>query len=314
MQYVFCEKALNNIKSQRFDAISYMQSMPDLEDIIIKRKHSVYNCCAQNYINYEDGIHADDIFYSKYISHISKLISYKSSFSISYLDNRYNIERVGEKCMYALVIIFSMCIGFVYTYVVMGFNLDFDHILQFAMSSIFLGGIFGWICAPIALFMINMIFILCYNLKVMRNLQMELMHFWQSHEQYQQFYLSLISKTHTTKHEKIISIYIIKFSNVKLLELVRKNVYVLLAGMLLLCLLEMPYGIYNLIRFLAMIIFGTQAFHYYTKRQSPLMIIFGSLALLFQPLLPISLGRLVWNIVDIIVASFLTVLWYRERK
>jgi hypothetical protein len=35
------------------------------------------------------------------------------------------------------------------------------------------------------------------------------------------------------------------------------------------------------------------------------MILFIVLALLFQPLLPIALGRVIWNIVDVVVAGYL---------
>lgn len=41
---------------------------------------------------------------------------------------------------------------------------------------------------------------------------------------------------------------------------------------------------------------------------------FASLALLFQPFIKIALGRTIWNVVDVIVAILLMLLWMKERK
>ena len=75
----------------------------------------------------------------------------------------------------------------------------------------------------------------------------------------------------------------------------------------------MPYGYYQLLRFVAMIVFGINAYNYGVKENSLLMITMGTLALLFQPLFPITLGKMIWNIVDVIVAIFLLYLWYKEE-
>ena len=44
------------------------------------------------------------------------------------------------------------------------------------------------------------------------------------------------------------------------------------------------------------------------------MIIYGSLALLFQPFFKIALGRVIWNIVDVIVGIGLLVSLFRKRN
>lgn len=44
---------------------------------------------------------------------------------------------------------------------------------------------------------------------------------------------------------------------------------------------------------------------YHDKNKQGLVIIFGSLALLFQPFFKVVLGRTVWNVVDVLVAIFL---------
>lgn len=75
-----------------------------------------------------------------------------------------------------------------------------------------------------------------------------------------------------------------------------------LAVILLICLLDMPYGYYQFVRFLALIGFGILAYDAYQKEKQSVIIVYVALAVLFQPLLKISLGRTLWNIVDFIVA------------
>lgn len=74
-----------------------------------------------------------------------------------------------------------------------------------------------------------------------------------------------------------------------------------LAILLLLCLLDMPYGFYQLVRFASLIGFGILAYSASKKESKTEMIIYGGLALIFQPFFKIALGREIWNIVDVIV-------------
>lgn len=85
-----------------------------------------------------------------------------------------------------------------------------------------------------------------------------------------------------------------------------------LAILLLLCLAPMPYGYYQLVRIVAMIAFAFMAYQYYEKENVPLAITFGGLALLFQPIIKVALGRTLWNIVDVIVAVLIIVLAYSD--
>ena len=87
-----------------------------------------------------------------------------------------------------------------------------------------------------------------------------------------------------------------------------------LAVALLVCLFPMPYGYYTLVRFVAMIIFGCMAFNFYKNEEIPLFVIAGSLALLFQPFFKIVLGRTMWNVIDVVVAIALVVLWYKNKR
>lgn len=63
-----------------------------------------------------------------------------------------------------------------------------------------------------------------------------------------------------------------------------------------------------------MVAFGVMAYRYYTQSMVALTISFASLALLFQPFIKIALGRTIWNVVDVIVAILLMLLWMKERK
>ena len=74
-----------------------------------------------------------------------------------------------------------------------------------------------------------------------------------------------------------------------------------LALLLFLCLADMPYGFYQLVRFLALIGFAFLAYDANENKRKNETLIYGALALLFQPLLKISLGRELWNVVDVVV-------------
>ena len=93
-----------------------------------------------------------------------------------------------------------------------------------------------------------------------------------------------------------------------------KSIKLYLARALLLCLLSMPYGYYTLIRITTTILFIVFAGEYSAKKKEKLAITFGVLAFIFQPLVKISLGREVWNIVDVAVAILLLILWFKERR
>lgn len=75
--------------------------------------------------------------------------------------------------------------------------------------------------------------------------------------------------------------------------------------LLLLCLLDMPYGFYQLVRFVTLVGFSVLTYQY--RENQLMMMIFISLALLFQPFFKISLGRTLWNIIDVLVALFLLI-------
>lgn len=81
-----------------------------------------------------------------------------------------------------------------------------------------------------------------------------------------------------------------------------KSIKLTLAVLLGLCLFDMPYGFYQLVRFTAMIGFGALAFQANEQKRQTETVIYIVLAILFQPLLKISLGRELWNVVDAVAA------------
>lgn len=84
-----------------------------------------------------------------------------------------------------------------------------------------------------------------------------------------------------------------------------RTIKIVLAILLLMCLMSMPYGFFQLVRFLAMVGFGILAWKAHERNNEREMIIFLALAILFQPLFKIALGRTLWNVVDVVVAGYL---------
>ena len=87
-----------------------------------------------------------------------------------------------------------------------------------------------------------------------------------------------------------------------------------LAAVLLLCLAPMPYGYFTLVRVLATVVFGIYAYRCFAVKKEGLALVFATLALLFQPFAKVGLNRVTWNIIDVIVAIGLIVLFFWERK
>ena len=76
---------------------------------------------------------------------------------------------------------------------------------------------------------------------------------------------------------------------------------IVVAILLLLCLADMPYGFYELVRFAATVAFAWMSYDYFKSKKDGLGFIFAALALLFQPFFKIALGRVIWNAVDVLV-------------
>jgi len=80
-----------------------------------------------------------------------------------------------------------------------------------------------------------------------------------------------------------------------------KTIKIILAILLFLCLADMPYGFYQFVRLLALAGFAALAFMANKEGWQTEMIVYIVLAILFQPVLKIALGRELWNMLDVIV-------------
>ncbi len=76
----------------------------------------------------------------------------------------------------------------------------------------------------------------------------------------------------------------------------------------------MPYGYYQLVRFLGMLGFVLLAYINYQKNKYFAVIFYLALGLLFQPFFKVTLGRTIWNIVDMVVSLGLILTLFRYEK
>ena len=93
-----------------------------------------------------------------------------------------------------------------------------------------------------------------------------------------------------------------------------KVIKIVIAVLMLLCLADMPYGFYELMRFVVTLGFGYLAYDYYQAGQVKWAMAFGVLLLLFQPFFKLALGRELWNVVDVLVAAVMVYLLIKENK
>ncbi len=76
----------------------------------------------------------------------------------------------------------------------------------------------------------------------------------------------------------------------------------------------MPYGYFQLVRFVGMAIFAILAYHDSNKNDKTLMIVWICSALLINPFIKIALGRTIWNIVDVAWVILLSGTFFFERN
>ena len=84
-----------------------------------------------------------------------------------------------------------------------------------------------------------------------------------------------------------------------------KSIKIILAVAFFICLFDMPYGFYELVRFAALVGFGILAYTAHKNNNTAFVVVYVSLALLFQPFFKIALGRTLWNIVDVVIGILL---------
>lgn len=95
---------------------------------------------------------------------------------------------------------------------------------------------------------------------------------------------------------------------------VDKIIKIGLAVLFFLCLANMPYGYYQFVRFVGLIGFTILAYQANQQNKQTEMIVYGVLALLFQPFFKIALGRELWNIIDVVVGMGLIISIFLKPK
>jgi hypothetical protein len=74
---------------------------------------------------------------------------------------------------------------------------------------------------------------------------------------------------------------------------------IVLSALFLICLADMPYGYFQVVRFLGLIGFGYLAYQEYELENNNWMLFYVCSAILINPIFKISLGRELWNLVDV---------------
>lgn len=86
--------------------------------------------------------------------------------------------------------------------------------------------------------------------------------------------------------------------NIKLLKL-------FVSIILLLCLFDMPYVSYQFTRFTLMAVFTYLAYFSNEQNNKQKVFIYTGLAILFQPFEKFAFGKIIWNLIDIVIVLFL---------
>lgn len=82
----------------------------------------------------------------------------------------------------------------------------------------------------------------------------------------------------------------------------------------LICLFDMPYGYFQLVRFFGMIGFGILAVGEKDKGNETVFIIFVISAILINPIVKIPLGRTLWNVLDVVWAILLALSLETDKR
>jgi len=80
------------------------------------------------------------------------------------------------------------------------------------------------------------------------------------------------------------------------------TVRLIAAGMLVLAIADLPYGYYTLLRIVICILAGFTAYTALVSDKKPWLWIFGAIAILFNPIIPIYFDKEIWIFLDAITA------------
>jgi arginine exporter protein ArgO len=77
------------------------------------------------------------------------------------------------------------------------------------------------------------------------------------------------------------------------------------AGLLFWALADHPYGYFILLRFVVCAVGAYCAFAAYAAKEEQWAWVFGLLAVLFNPIIPVHMNRQVWSVVDVVVGAIM---------
>ena len=77
----------------------------------------------------------------------------------------------------------------------------------------------------------------------------------------------------------------------------------IVTGLLLFAVLPLPYVYYQLLRIVVTLIAAVNAYKFYEDNQMAWVLVFGIIALIWNPIFPIYMDKSVWIILDLIGAG-----------
>ena len=77
----------------------------------------------------------------------------------------------------------------------------------------------------------------------------------------------------------------------------------IVAGLLLFAVLPLPYIYYQLLRIVITLIAAVNAYKFYEDKDMAWVLVFGVIALIWNPIFPIYMDKSVWIILDLIGAG-----------
>lgn len=80
------------------------------------------------------------------------------------------------------------------------------------------------------------------------------------------------------------------------------------------CLLNMPYGYFQFVRLIGMVGFALLAYYEKDKTDKTWQIVWVCSAILINPVFKIALGRILWNVVDVVWAILLIVITIADYR
>jgi hypothetical protein len=85
-------------------------------------------------------------------------------------------------------------------------------------------------------------------------------------------------------------------------------------AMMVVALLDMPYGYYQLLRLVTAVVAGWATAYFWRDERHGFAVVAGVLTLLFNPLISIGLDRETWSVINIAAAGILVLCLIRLRS